>query len=307
MKPGFAAAVAFVLFAPTVVAASPSPWPRGLAFRYEDAPSGGYALDHEFALTPAPGSEIPWSQAGYGVPIAWELPGGAPVETGRSPAWTSAGMVARFAEPDGRWTEVEIRDDVALVIRTDSGIVNEYGTAEAPRNFSAADLSRCVARVEGRCARFANDTRFETLGFHTTQIGEHALTVTITDVDGASSAYTTTFRVVPRAPSAPERLLAVPAGPRAVELDWQPPADDGGAPVRYYVVHRAVAGGAPQVVAYTVATSFRDDRVPHAAWTSYTVTAVNSVGEGPRSEAAPAIGLDPFDLEVHGAGPDLFL
>lgn len=306
MKPGLAAWVALALLAPTVVATSATPYPRGLAFRYEEVPEGGYAPDQEFALTPADGSEVPWSEAGHGVPIAWELPRGAPVETGRAPAWSSAGMVARFTEPSGRWTEVEIRDDVALVIRTDSGIVNEYGSAESPRNFSAADFSRCEEHAEGRCARFANDTRFQTLGFHTTQVGEHTLTVTLTDVDGASNAYVTRFHVVPRAPGAPERLVALPAGPQTVELDWRAPADDGGAAVLYYAVHRAAPGCAPEVVAYTAGSAFRDADVPEGAWT-YTVTAVNAVGEGPRSNGAPALSLDPLDAEVHAGVVDLEL
>lgn len=92
-------------------------------------------------------------------------------------------------------------------------------------------------------------------------------------------------------PSAPRSLVALPAGTQTVDLDWGKPEDDGGSEVRYYVVYRAAEGGAPEAVAYTVGTSFRDADVPEGLWT-YTVTAVNAGGESPHSGRALAIAVE---------------
>lgn len=92
-------------------------------------------------------------------------------------------------------------------------------------------------------------------------------------------------------PAAPRNLLALPMGTRTVDLDWGVPEDDGGSSVLYYVVYRAAEGGAPQAVAYTVGTAYREADVPEGLWT-YSVTAVNEAGEGPHSRGALAVTVE---------------
>ncbi|MDX1611532.1 MAG: hypothetical protein R3185_04125, partial [Candidatus Thermoplasmatota archaeon] len=61
-------------------------------------------------------------------------------------------------------------------------------------------------------------------------------------------------------PWAPASLQAHPADGGGIELTWQPPAYDGGAPVMSYEVHRATGGGEPQRLTEVAApaTSFVD-------------------------------------------------
>jgi fibronectin type 3 domain-containing protein len=98
----------------------------------------------------------------------------------------------------------------------------------------------------------------------------------------------------PEPPGAPTSLTAT-ASPGVVHLAWQPPADDGGASVTGYRVHRGTtSGGESFLQSVGAVTSFADTSVTNGATYYYTVSAVNSAGEGPRSNEASAT---PTDLE----------
>lgn len=104
----------------------------------------------------------------------------------------------------------------------------------------------------------------------------------------------------PQPPSAPRGLAAEPTPtlalyPKArlggVKLSWTPPASDGGLAVQQHRVYRGNASGQLVLLAQLGnATTFTDDATTPLHVYYYQVSAVNPVGEGPRSaeSCAPA-------------------
>src|SRR5207247_1575485 len=87
-------------------------------------------------------------------------------------------------------------------------------------------------------------------------------------------------------PGAPQGLSAAP-GDATVSLMWSPPSSNGGSPITNYRVYRGTISGQlsflatlPNVLSYT------DSAVTNGQTYYYKVTAVNAVGEGPRSNEA---------------------
>jgi hypothetical protein len=92
-------------------------------------------------------------------------------------------------------------------------------------------------------------------------------------------------------PSAP---LGVSArlGVLAVVVSWDAPADDGGQPVRGYMVYRSVGDSGPEAIATVAADTldYRDAGCTLGQRCEYRVTALNRVGESRLSEADAAWG-----------------
>ena len=94
------------------------------------------------------------------------------------------------------------------------------------------------------------------------------------------------------APSPPQNL-AVTVGKGYIELSWDPPADDGGAPVINYTVYRGTTSGG-EVLLKVVSGSeytYRDESVDAGITYYYYVTATNSVGESAPSNEVSASPL----------------
>jgi len=89
-------------------------------------------------------------------------------------------------------------------------------------------------------------------------------------------------------PGAPQGLNAVP-GDAAVSLTWSPPSSDGGSPITHYRVYRGpTSGGETLLTTLGVVTSYTDTAVSNGVIYYYQVSALNSVGGGPRSNEASA-------------------
>ncbi|MDP9021304.1 MAG: S8 family serine peptidase, partial [Actinomycetota bacterium] len=90
-----------------------------------------------------------------------------------------------------------------------------------------------------------------------------------------------------RAPSAPRAVSATPSD-GAVQLDWQPPADDGGTPITGYTV--TVAPGGQQLTLAAGTTSTRVAGLTNGVTYRLAVAATNAVGTGAIAEttAVPA-------------------
>src|SRR5437016_3551752 len=104
-------------------------------------------------------------------------------------------------------------------------------------------------------------------------------------------------------PGAPQGLSAAP-GDATVSLTWSPPSSNGGSPITNYRVYRGFSsGGETLLTTLGVATSYSDTTVTNGVTYYYEVSALNNVGEGPRSSEALATPIAP--TTVPGAPRDL--
>ncbi len=98
---------------------------------------------------------------------------------------------------------------------------------------------------------------------------------------------------IPNTPSAPRDLVASP-GYREVHLSWKAPSDSGTSPISGYRVYRGASSGTGSLVASLGPSviEYIDGGLSNGQTYYYTVTALNSVGEGDRSgEASATPGL----------------
>jgi uncharacterized protein (UPF0548 family)/fibronectin type 3 domain-containing protein len=91
------------------------------------------------------------------------------------------------------------------------------------------------------------------------------------------------------APSAVQNLQAM-AGSARVVLTWQAPASGGSSAITGYKVYRGTASGSGTLLA-TVGTvlTYADNAATNGVTYYYQVSAINAVGEGPRSNEASAM------------------
>src|SRR5256885_15325004 len=94
-------------------------------------------------------------------------------------------------------------------------------------------------------------------------------------------------------PGAPQGLVAAP-GDATVSLLWFPPASDGGSPITNYKIYRGTSSGGETLHA-TIGNelSYSDTGLTNGVTYYYEVSAVNAVGEGPRSIEASATPTAP--------------
>src|SRR5213595_937564 len=97
----------------------------------------------------------------------------------------------------------------------------------------------------------------------------------------------------PSPPSAPQNLAAT-GGNAQVTLTWQAPASNGGSPITNYKIYRGTTSGGETLVA-TIGNqlSYSDGGVTNGVTYYYQVSALNNVGEGPRSNEASATPTAP--------------
>src|SRR5438876_2439226 len=99
--------------------------------------------------------------------------------------------------------------------------------------------------------------------------------------------------LLPTPPSAPENLQAV-AGDGQVTLTWDPPSNDGGAPILLYTIYRSTSSGEESfLITVPLVTMYIDLAVSNGVTYFYQVSATNAVGEGPRSSEASATPTAP--------------
>ena len=89
-------------------------------------------------------------------------------------------------------------------------------------------------------------------------------------------------------PSAPQNLVAI-AGDGSVQLTWDAP-EDGGSAITSYKIYRGTGSGSENylIEISSSTTTYTDDYVTNGQVYYYYVTAVNSVGEGGRSNEVSA-------------------
>ncbi|MGQ0535182.1 MAG: fibronectin type III domain-containing protein [Methanobacteriota archaeon] len=99
----------------------------------------------------------------------------------------------------------------------------------------------------------------------------------------------------PTPPSAPQALAVRhthKGGGHHLILDWSAPASDGGSPVTAYRVYRGTVSGGEVFLAQVSGSTFTYDDASVAGKVAYfyQVAAVNSAGEGPRSNEVSGTG-----------------
>jgi len=93
-------------------------------------------------------------------------------------------------------------------------------------------------------------------------------------------------------PGAPTNLTAQSATVKGVNLSWMAPAPSGPAVTSYRVYRGTVSGGETFLVTVACTTdvcSYHDAQTGRLKTYYYKVSAVNSVGEGPKSNEASAL------------------
>lgn len=180
----------------------------------------------------------------------------------------------------------------------------------APLDGGAGSLDYQVYRCRTSCGTHANWTLLNgtanftepgnALAATDTQCGEGtSCTYRVAVVDGAGNAslLTTTRTASGSLFASPPGNLSATTGATQVgrvDLAWTSSTAPSGRPVTGYQITRSADGGAPEVIATIVGTSYADLTCGAAVTCAYVVQAVNSTGVGAGALAA-AIGAGPPD------------
>jgi fibronectin type 3 domain-containing protein len=185
-----------------------------------------------------------------------------------------------------------------------AGVTVSGMTAVAATASDNLGVWKVVFQVDG--VTKATDTSSPyTYSWDTTGVadGSHTVTEVATDLAGNTSTASATVTVsnsgaatVPGAPT----LNSAAAGNNSVALSWSAPGSNGGAAVSNYKVYRGTsAGGESLLTTLGNVTSWTDGTAANGTTYYYKVSAVNSVGEGAKSNEMSASPTAP--LTVPGA------
>ncbi|WP_223644082.1 FG-GAP-like repeat-containing protein [Corallococcus sp. EGB] len=116
--------------------------------------------------------------------------------------------------------------------------------------------------------------------------GTYTFSVAAQNSTGTGTAATSSAVTTPSLPSAPINLTGV-FHQGNVELDWRPPASDGGAPVTYYKLTSTPAGAERTVPANLLVASISGLALETPY--TFTVSALSGVGEGPSVSFGPLL------------------
>jgi len=128
----------------------------------------------------------------------------------------------------------------------------------------------------------------------TTPAGSYPITITGSLSGGPTRTTSVTLVVnaastatVPGQPNAP---TVAPANGKGVNVSWSAPTDNGGSPITGYRLYRHTTSGTFGVVATLGnVTSYKDTTTSRGTTYYYAVSAINAIGEGPRSGDSPAV------------------
>ncbi|RKH49136.1 hypothetical protein D7V93_32300 [Corallococcus llansteffanensis] len=116
--------------------------------------------------------------------------------------------------------------------------------------------------------------------------GTYTFSVAAQNATGTGPAATSGAVTAPSLPSAPINLTGV-FHQGNVELDWRPPASDGGAPVTYYKL-TSTPPGAERTVPASLLVASISGLALETPYT-FTVSALSGVGEGPPASMGPLL------------------
>jgi parallel beta-helix repeat protein len=115
---------------------------------------------------------------------------------------------------------------------------------------------------------------------------------------------------IPVAVPTPPLNLTATAGDQQVSLAWEPPLSNGGSSITNYRIYRGtISGGEVFLIEVGNVTDYVDTGLSSGQTYYYLVSAVNAIGEGPKSnEASATPPIDPgppLDLQAVLSGDDL--
>jgi fibronectin type 3 domain-containing protein len=117
---------------------------------------------------------------------------------------------------------------------------------------------------------------------------EYFYKVTAVNDMGESPMSSAVSAISATVPSQPENLQAE-VGDSLVELSWNPPSDSGGSTITNYTIYRGTSqGGESFLIAIGDELYYMDSDLTNGQTYYYKVSAINGVGEGPRSNEAEA-------------------
>ena len=123
--------------------------------------------------------------------------------------------------------------------------------------------------------------------------GSYTVELTVTDNDGLGSSISRSIAVAANVSTAPQNLEAT-AGDAQVDLAWQSPFSDGGSAITNIRIYRGTSSGSLSfLVEVGDLLTYTDTGLTNGVTQYYEVSAVNAVGEGPRSNDASATPMIP--------------
>jgi hypothetical protein len=118
----------------------------------------------------------------------------------------------------------------------------------------------------------------------------YSFTATATNAVGTSVASAPATATPATVPGAPTGLTAKTNPPKGVGLTWSAPASNGGSSITGYQIYRSTTSGSEtSPVTVGNVTTYVDTTTAKGVRYYYQVTAINALGEGPRSLESSAV------------------
>jgi parallel beta-helix repeat protein len=154
---------------------------------------------------------------------------------------------------------------------------------------------------------YRNGTLLATIGTNTSYVDYNVVncvtyTYKVSAVNSAGEGpFSNEVTAIPyTVPSAPQNLVAT-AGNQEVSLSWQPPADNGGSPITGYKIYYGTStDNYTKNITVGNVTRYTITGLTNGQEYYFVVSAINGVGEGPKSNEASAT---PVGEQQHGNTP----
>jgi hypothetical protein len=210
--------------------------------------------------------------------------GSAYVFVGAGATWTKqAKLTASDGAPGDYFGIVSVYENAAVIGAPGPSLI--VGTEKGSAYLFVRNGAGWWERAEFSGDASASDS----FGLGIATDGSRAVIGTPYDTDYKGSVYVFEFGSGPTPPSAPRNLHAT-SGDTLVTLRWEPPMFDGDSPISAYRIYRGIATGKESflILAGDSLTYTDTARANDVAY-FYQVSAVNAMGEGPRSKEVSAI------------------
>lgn len=196
-------------------------------------------------------------------------------------------------------TTLEVWDLSPYVTGTTPGKVYAGATSLGLNGSGLGEISRVTLDGAQAASTNSSATHVE-VTVPAVSAGNH--TIVVTTPWGQSTPFT--FEVAPRTAPGPPASATATAGDGAAVISWTPPTEDGGSPIIGYSVTASPGPGGCATPAGTSTCTI--STLPNTVPQTFTVRAVNDIGDGPGTTTAPVIPTTPGRY-FHGVTPTRIL